>query len=181
MRAGGVDRAKGSTSGSCTYRAGTSDARAPWPAVFCQRYEAECRVRRFFRGGPIGLTEKRSTDLREINRSVNMAIAPARNELGLAGETWIINRASGDCNDYAVSKRHALIQRGWPARVLLLSEVVVSSGEHHLVLLVRTKNGDVVLDNLTPQIKPWWRTPYRWVRVQSPGSRPWVLVGQQAE
>ncbi|MCK1709653.1 MULTISPECIES: transglutaminase-like cysteine peptidase [unclassified Bradyrhizobium] len=148
--------------------------------VFCLRYEAECRLRRFFRGGPIRLTEKRWVDLREINRAVNLAIAPARNELGLAGETWIINPARGDCNDYAVSKRHELLQRGWPARVLLLSEVVVGSGEHHLVLLVRARSGDVVLDNLTPQIMPWSRTPYRWVRVQRPSRDGlWAAVGRE--
>ncbi|TQF34660.1 transglutaminase-like cysteine peptidase [Bradyrhizobium sp. UNPA324] len=148
--------------------------------VFCLRYEAECRPRRFFRGGPIRLTEKRWADLWDINRSVNLAIEPVRNELGIAGEAWTLNPARGDCNDYAVSKRHELLRRGWPARVLLLSEVVVSSGEHHLVLLVRTKSGDLVLDNLTPQIKPWLRTPYRWVRVQSPGRDGlWVTIGRE--
>lgn len=148
--------------------------------VFCLRYEAECRPRRSFRGGPIRLTEQRWADLREINRTVNQAIAPARNELGLAGEAWTINPARGDCNDYAVSKRHELLRRGWPARVLLLSEVVVSSGEHHLVLLVRTSSGDLVLDNLTSRVKPWSRTPYRWVRVQSPGrDRLWAAVGRE--
>lgn len=148
--------------------------------VFCLRYEADCRLRRFFRGGAIRLTEERWAGLQEINRAVNLAIAPARNELGLAGEEWIINPARGDCNDYAVSKRHELLQRGWPARVLLLSEVAVSSGEHHLVLLVRTRSGDLVLDNLTPQIKPWSRVPYRWVRVQLPSdSRLWATVGRR--
>jgi hypothetical protein len=34
---------------------------------------------------------------------------------------------------------------------LLLSEVVVSSGEYHLVLVLRTKSGDLLLDNLTSQ------------------------------
>lgn len=126
------------------------------------------------------MTEERWAELREINRRVNLAIEPARNELGLAGEAWIINPARGDCNDYAVSKRHELLRRGWPARVLLLSEVVVSSGEHHLVLLVRTGSGDLVLDNLTPQVKPWSRTPYRWVRVQSPSRNGlWAAVGQE--
>lgn len=148
--------------------------------VFCLRYEAECRPRRFFRGGPIRLTEKRWADLWDINRTVNLAIEPVRNELGIAGEAWTLNPARGDCNDYAVSKRHELLRRGWPARVLLLSEVIVSSGEHHLVLLVRTKSGDLVLDNLTPRIKPWPRTPYRWVRVQSPGrDRLWVTIGRE--
>lgn len=148
--------------------------------IFCLRYQAECRPGRSFRGGPIRLTEKRWADLREINRTVNLAIEPVRNELGLAGEAWTINPARGDCNDYAVSKRHELLRRGWPSRVLLLSEVIVSSGEHHLVLLVRTRSGDLVLDNLTPQIRPWSRTPYRWVRVQSPlRDGLWATVGRE--
>lgn len=148
--------------------------------VFCLRYEAECRPRHAFRGGSIRLTEERWEELEEINRTVNLAIEPARNELGLAGEAWTINPDRGDCNDYAVSKRHELLRRGWPARVLLLSEVVVSSGEHHLVLLVRTRDGDFVLDNLTPQVTPWSRTPYRWVRVQSPSRDGlWATVGRE--
>ncbi|MDA9409930.1 transglutaminase-like cysteine peptidase [Bradyrhizobium sp. CCBAU 45384] len=145
--------------------------------MFCLRYDAECRPRRSFRGGPIRLTEERWTDLREVNRAVNLAIAPVRNERGLAGEEWIINPARGDCNDYAVSKRHELLRRGWPARVLLLSEVAVKSGEHHLVLLVRTLSGDLVLDNLAPEIAPWSWAPYRWIRVQRPsGNQLWATI-----
>jgi len=128
---------------------------------FCLRYEDECRSRMTFRGGPVRLTEERMADLKEVNRAVNGDISPDR----------------GDCNDYAVTKRHELLDRGWPARALLLSEVVVSDGEHHLVLVVRTKSGDLVLDNLTSQIRPWSRVPYRWVRVQMPNNaRLWATV-----
>jgi predicted transglutaminase-like cysteine proteinase len=149
--------------------------------LFCLHYEAECRSSRLFRGGPVRLTEKRWADLQEINRGINMAIAPVRNERGLAGEEWIINPDHGDCNDYAVSKRHGLLQRGWPARALLLSEVVVGSGEHHLVLLVRTRSGDFVLDNLTPRIRLWSRVQYRWVRAQAPGhGRLWATIAGKA-
>ncbi|MCP3472164.1 transglutaminase-like cysteine peptidase [Bradyrhizobium sp. CCGUVB1N3] len=144
---------------------------------FCVRYQDECRKRPIFRGGPLKLTEERWADLKEINQVVNREIIPENNELGLAGEKWLINPARGDCNDYAVSKRHELLARGWPARTLLLAEVVVSSGEHHLVLVVRTRTGDLVLDNLNPQIKPWARVPYRWVRVQLPSSQKlWATV-----
>jgi predicted transglutaminase-like cysteine proteinase len=148
--------------------------------IFCLRYEDECRARLLFRGGPILLTEARWADLKDVNLAVNRAIIPERNELGLAGETWLIDPERGDCNDYAVTKLHRLLKRGWPARTLLLGEVVIPSGEHHLVLLVRTKSGDLVLDNLTPQIRPWSRAPYRWVRIQSPGNpRYWTTVAQR--
>jgi predicted transglutaminase-like cysteine proteinase len=144
---------------------------------FCIRYQDECRQKTVFRGGPVNLTAERWADLREVNRSVNQDIVPERNERGLAGEAWLINPNRGDCNDYAVSKRHELLQRGWPAHALLLSEVVTNSGEHHLVLVVRTRGGDLVLDNLTAQIKPWSRVPYRWVRIQMPNeSRLWATI-----
>ena len=144
---------------------------------FCLRYEDECRTKIMFRGGPVQLTAERWDDLKEVNKSVNADIIPEANELGLAAETWLISPDRGDCNDYAVTKRHELLDRGWPARALLLSEVVVSSGEHHLVLVVRTRSGDLVLDNLTSQIKPWSRAPYRWVRIQKPNdSRLWATI-----
>lgn len=144
---------------------------------FCIRYQDQCRQKTVFRGGPVNLTGERWADLREVNRSVNQDSVPERNERGLAGEAWLINPNRGDCNDFAVSKRHELLQRGWPARALLLSEVVTNSGEHHLVLVVRTGSGDLVLDNLTAQIKPWSRVPYRWVRIQMPNeSRLWATI-----
>ncbi|MGY4615530.1 putative transglutaminase-like cysteine proteinase [Bradyrhizobium sp. USDA 4472] len=144
---------------------------------FCVRYEDECRKRPIFRGGPVKLTEERLAELKQVNQSVNREIIPERNELGLLAEKWLINPDRGDCNDYAVSKRHELLSRGWPARALLLSEVVVSSGEHHLILVVRTNGGDLVLDNLTPQIRPWSRVPYRWVRIQTPTHhRLWATI-----
>lgn len=145
--------------------------------MFCLRYEDECRASPLFRGGPVLLTEQRWADLREVNRIVNRDIIPERNEVGLAAETWLINPRHGDCNDYAVSKRHELLKRGWPARAMLLAVVETKPTEHHLVLVARTKSGDLVLDNLTPQIRPWSRAPYRWVRIQTPGNpRYWTTV-----
>lgn len=138
---------------------------------FCLHYADQCKSQKIvFRGGPVRLTAERWEDLREVNRDVNAAISPQSNTEGLAGEKWLINPTSGDCNDYAVTKRSELLRRGWPTRVLLLSEVVTSWGEHHLILVVRTSGGDLVLDNLTPQIRPWTRAPYRWVRMQTPGN-----------
>lgn len=149
---------------------------------FCQRYAGECELTHSrFRGGAVRLTEGRSADLVEVNRSVNQNIRPERNERGLAGETWLIGPDSGDCNDYAVTKRHELLNRGWSAQVLLLSEVVTNSGEHHLVLVVRTSSGDLVLDNMTSQIRPWGRAPYRWVRIQMPtDSRLWATIAARS-
>src|SRR4051812_16639788 len=134
--------------------------------LFCMRYVGECaatKQRMVFRGGATRLTRARMAELVEVNAAVNRSIVPKRNERGVAGEEWLIAPSHGDCNDYAVTKRHELIARGWPMRNLLLSEVVTSWGEHHLILVVRAKGGDVVLDNMNAQIRPWIKAPYRWV------------------
>ena len=178
---------QGANAGSMGLRAAIQHIKFETPTLapmaytqFCLRYEEDCRPRMIFRGGPVRLTAERWDDLKAVNETVNQDIAPERNELGLAFETWLINPDSGECHDYAVTKRHELLDRGWPARALLLSEVVIHSGEHHLVLVVRTKSGDLVLDNMTPQIKPWSRVPYRWVRIQQPtDTRLWATISNR--
>jgi predicted transglutaminase-like cysteine proteinase len=148
---------------------------------FCLRYPGECRAGKIFRGGPVQLSVSRRIELARVNDVVNARIVPEANQQGLAGEIWLINPYRGDCNDYAVTKRHELMLRGWPARALLLSEVVTVSGEHHLVLVVRTLDGDLVLDSLTDRIKPWFKSPYRWVRMQLPSaSKYWTRVVSSA-
>jgi predicted transglutaminase-like cysteine proteinase len=148
---------------------------------FCLKYRNECKPQRMlFRGGRLKATDQRLAELDRINRAVNSSILPERNEEGLAGEKWLLGPALGDCNDYAVTKRHQLTADGWPARDVLLSEVVTGSGEHHLVVVVRTSEGDLVLDNLTDRIMPWFRKPYRWVRIQTPENpNYWASIPKQ--
>jgi predicted transglutaminase-like cysteine proteinase len=138
-------------------------------ARFCLQYPEDCRVSGIpFRGQNVELTEELWSQLLTVNQSVNRAIRPQRNHEGVWGERWLIAPKAGDCNDYAVTKRHELLKKGWPTHALLLAEVVIPGGEHHLVLVGRTREGDFVLDNLAQQILPWSETRYRWVRIQSP-------------
>jgi predicted transglutaminase-like cysteine proteinase len=38
----------------------------------------------------------------------------------------------------------------------------------------------LVLDNLTDQIKPWSRTPYRWLRIQTPKNpNYWASISER--
>ena len=139
--------------------------------IFCMQYPRECerpRTRIKFRSSRIKLTPQRMQDLIAINARINSAIKPEHNNAGIAGEKWLIGPAVGDCNDYAVTKRHELIALGWPAQSLLLAEVVTNWGEHHLVVVVRSRTSDLVIDNLNANIKSWTKTNYTWVRVQTP-------------
>jgi predicted transglutaminase-like cysteine proteinase len=132
---------------------------------FCLRYPNDCKISRIdFRRRNIVLTAPRWNELNFINRQVNSAIVPQ------AAEEWLLAPLTGDCKAYAITKRHELLRSGWPSRALLLSEVALASGEHHIVLIVRVKGADLVLDNLNADIRSFGITvgEYLWVKTQMP-------------
>ena len=156
----------------------TSLSLAPFQHVrFCLRYPADCRSDPT-EAGRIDLTDENSALLDRVNRGVNAAIAPIHKSYGRnLGEAWTIAPLAGDCNDYAVTKRHELLRRGLPAKALRLAAVKTRSGIGHLVLLAATTKGELVLDNLTDAIVPWQSADYQWVKIQSAGdARSWYEV-----
>ncbi len=135
---------------------------------FCLQHVEDCKIHgNDFRRRTIALTSERWTELMQVNREVNRDIIPQPDEVGVAGEMWSVHPKVGACYDYAVTKRHYLLARGWPSSALLLSEVVTLWGEHHLVLVVRLAQGNVVLDNLDSNIRTVEMVRYQWVRIQS--------------
>ena len=145
---------------------------------FCARYPQDCKVSQImFRPTPVALTKARRVELEKVNRGVNRAIKPQENTDGVMAEEWLVSPREGDCNDYAVTKRHELLARGWPSRSLLLAEVVIASGEHHLILVVRTRENDFVLDNLNWNVRPVSEIRYQWVRAQqTKNPRYWSTI-----
>jgi len=145
---------------------------------FCVRRPQDCKVSRMaFRPRPVALTKARMAELAKVNREVNRTITPKANTDDVSAEEWQISPGEGDCKDYAVTKRHELLARGWPSRALLLAEVVVASGEHHVVLVVRTREQDLVLDNLNGTVRPVSLIGYQWVRAQQANDpKFWSIV-----
>jgi len=133
---------------------------------FCLHNQEDCEIQRL--RDARGVTRAHWGEVSRVNAEVNHAIAPQEDDGNVVDETWRVAPAAGACHDYAVTKRHELMQLGWPSRALLLAEVVTRWGEHHLVLVVRTRGGDFVADNLYPSLRPWYAAPYRWVRIQTP-------------
>src|SRR6266850_3419901 len=116
----------------------------------------------------IDLSAETSELLKRVNHDVNLSIAPMLKSYGSNLEDgWTIAPDAGDCNDYAVTKRHELLESGLPTKALRLSVVKTASGIGHLVLVVVTTKGDLVLDNLTEAIRPWQSTDYHWLNIQS--------------
>jgi predicted transglutaminase-like cysteine proteinase len=141
---------------------------APFQHVrFCLRYPSDCKSdpRENQR---IDLNAETSELLKRVNHSVNMYINPRPKSYGRnLGEGWTIAPEMGDCNDYAVTKRHELLENGLPSKALRLAVVKTASGIGHLVLVVVTTKGDIVMDDLTEEIRPWQSTDYHWLNIQS--------------
>ncbi|MCU4181126.1 transglutaminase-like cysteine peptidase [Bosea sp. BH3] len=128
---------------------------------FCIRNRAECQVR----GQPaamVPMNQQTMDALEGVNAAVNARILPTARS-----SEWRINPAAGNCNDYVVSKRHALLARGFPSSALLINVVKTPTGEGHLVLVVKTDGGDIVLDNLTGSLRSVSQTPYVWIKRQT--------------
>ena len=87
------------------------------------------------------------------------------------------SRARGDCEDYVLAKRAALIAEGVPAEALSIAIVETRWGESHAVLLLASDRGEFILDSLSPWVTRWDRVDYAWRERQLPG-RPfdWVQV-----
>ena len=141
---------------------------APFQHVrFCLRYPSDCKSNPT-ENERIDLDAQTTELLKRVNQSVNMSIIPTPKSYGPnLGDGWTIAPDMGDCNDYAVTKRHELLENGLPSKALRLSVVKTASGIGHLVLVVVTTKGDIVMDNLTEVIRPWQSTDYHWLKIQS--------------
>lgn len=144
---------------------------------FCQTHEAECAVRSTA-PARLRLSPERWNTLVAVNNAVNTKIVPATDEeIFGQPEVWVYPAGRGDCEDFVLLKRRMLVQRGWPVGSLLITVVRQGNGDGHAVLTALTDRGDLVLDNLEPQISLWNETPYQFVKRQSEfDSGRWVSI-----
>ncbi|MGO7729240.1 transglutaminase-like cysteine peptidase [Rhizobium johnstonii] len=140
--------------------------------LFCAQNPTECRDNNGL--AVVAMTNKQMLQLKDVNTAVNRTMIgrnDSRNELN--GDVWKVNVPSGDCEDFALTKRSRLIAMGWSSRALRIATAYTPSGEGHAVLVVRTDKGDLVLDNRKSSIKNWHDTDLRWDKIQS-GTDPYV-------
>jgi predicted transglutaminase-like cysteine proteinase len=145
---------------------------------FCASHPGDCQRR----GGgvdPVAFAAANWSDLGAVNARVNRRIR-ARPDMEIHGraDVWSLGEGGvGDCEDYALAKRHELLRRGWPSSALLIAVVRDRTGEGHAVLLVPTASGHHVLDSRTEAIRPIGQTPYVYFLRQSAESpRRWVSM-----
>jgi predicted transglutaminase-like cysteine proteinase len=146
---------------------------------FCQRYRGEC-VDDMRNAREIVLDAAAFRKISGVNQWVNKSINPiADNDHWSAIDRWDYpTDGRGDCEDFALLKRRMLLEEGFPREALLLTVVKQRNGDGHLVLTMRTDRGDYVLDNLTNEIRPWTKAPYRFVKRQAQENQnTWVAIG----
>jgi predicted transglutaminase-like cysteine proteinase len=135
--------------------------------AFCAANPSECKG-----GGASSVTYSQDlvAQLKAVNAKVNASIKPVKSE---KGDVWSLNVSTGDCEEYVLAKRKALIRAGMPASALSIM-FVLANGEGHAVLGVQTDKGLYVLDNLNRSIKPIGSTGYKIISRSGPNPKVWV-------
>lgn len=154
-------------------------ARAPTAFhSFCARSPSECRPHGK-QATKMVMTEARWAELRRINMQVNGQIREATDQRATGrSDVWSLpKKGVGDCEDFALLKRHRLMALGWPSSVLLMTVVRDQRNGGHAVLTVSTNDGDYVLDNRRSSIAKAASTGYRFFSRQSASNpRRWVAI-----
>jgi len=148
---------------------------------FCQRLPAECSIRLRDRG-PLRANESVLALVKRVNAKVNKAVKPM-SDFDIYGkdEHWAYpDQGVGDCEDYVLEKRRQLAAKGISLSNLLITVVRKPDGEGHAVLTVRTDSGDFILDNLNDDLRPWYKTGYRFLKRQaSTHTGRWVTLREE--
>ncbi len=156
----------------------TSVATTPPPSgaqQLCRQYAWACS----YKAGAAMPSEQEMKLVKQINRRVNASTREVTDQSQYkTRELWALPTSlGGDCEDFALLKKRDLIKAGIDPRKLLIATVLDTRRNSHAVLVFRSSQGDLVLDNLTNRIKPWSETRYLFLRMQDPKQpRRWVGV-----
>ncbi|RWM13679.1 MAG: transglutaminase [Mesorhizobium sp.] len=149
---------------------------------FCHRRPRECKVPAL-PATSVKLTAQNMSILKRINLKANRSIKPVSNydHWGTTMDHWDYpTDGKGDCKIYALYKRKLLQEAGFPRQALLMTVVRDLHNEGHTILTVKTDRGDLVLDNLVDEIRPWNATGYYFLKRQSQQNpNVWVSIDQR--
>ncbi|MCM2399719.1 transglutaminase-like cysteine peptidase [Rhizobium sp. S153] len=145
-------------------------ALAPYAFVrFCVEAPEECTPKQGAEN--VRLSADVAVDIASINKSVNHGIAPRNDRRGR--DIWTLSPRYGDCDDYAVTKRRKLVEAGLPARSVRLAIGRTPDGQGHAVVIVRTRNADLVLDSRSDAIKRVNEVDLVWIKMESADNPKW--------
>ncbi|MBE0414820.1 transglutaminase-like cysteine peptidase [Yoonia sp.] len=114
-----------------------------------------------------------------LNRQINRDVRSISDQTQYRRpEHWALPTSrGGDCEDFALLKKKKLIEAGVNPQNLLVATVLDRDRNAHAVLVIRTPQGDYVLDNLHNRILHWQSTGYTFLRMQNPDNPvEWTAV-----
>ena len=166
-------------------RLDTLDAAGSWPARFAsaRALRSEAAREPAPTPGALPMTPELWKRVQAVNDHVNRVIRRRSDQAtyGVA-DRWATplqdGLAYGDCEDFVLEKRRALLAAGLPRAAVDIALVTTRRGEAHAVLLLNTTQGEYALDNLNSWIVPWDEAPYEWRR-REVGGDPlrWAAIG----
>lgn len=144
----------------------------------CRRYAWVCENGRIGRLSQDELLAQANRINREVNRRIREMTDVAN--YGSVDYWTLPSNGRGDCEDFVLEKYQRLLAAGADGRDLAIAVVLDRHGENHAVLVLRHETGDLVLDNLASDIRPWNETGYRFLAMQtSDDKRLWEVVMHQ--
>jgi predicted transglutaminase-like cysteine proteinase len=152
-----------------------------WTA-FCAKDPGQCDVD-LSEATTITLTPRLWKALNTVNRHVNATIKPVTDmeHWGIVDRWDLPTDGAGDCEDIQLLKRKLLVEEhGLPRRALRMTVVIDDQGEGHAVLMVRTSDGELILDNKRGAVLPWHETGYVFVKREGQDGRDWVSLGDRS-
>ena len=148
---------------------------------FCERYAGECGLNTA-EPATVKLDARTWKTLNAVNRKVNTTIKPRTDmeHWGVVDRWDLPDDGAGDCEDFQLLKRKILVEQyGMPKRAFRMTVVIDELGEGHAVMMVRTDEGDLILDNKRSAILPWHETGYVFVKREGQDGREWVSLGER--
>lgn len=147
--------------------------------TFCGHHPEECSAAGHHAGALMRMPLRRWQQATEVNRMVNAKVAPVSDqELYGQKEYWAYATDAGDCEDYALLKKRMLERLGFARSALLITVVRDERDDGHAVLMLRTEQGDFILDNRRDEIRHWSEFDYTYLKRQSERDpKEWVSLG----
>ena len=142
----------------------------PGMRAFCRTYAEQCLAND---AAEVSADAELTELLQAVNDRVNRAIRPVPDGVN---DRWTLGGSTGDCEDYVLAKRAQLHAAGLPLGALRIAIVKTRRGITHAVLIVKTDNGDLVLDNLGRAVRPVAAMPYRMRYISSADPMHWTAV-----
>jgi predicted transglutaminase-like cysteine proteinase len=127
----------------------------------------------------MGAKEKAWDDIARVHEDMKFLFKYTPDiELYGKPEFWAVMNSDnmGDCEDFSLTCRQLLIDKGWERSMLRPACCWTETGGYHAVLVADIEGAAYVLDNRQKSVLPWEDLPYKWDKILSFIGNEWVKI-----